>query len=295
MTTIDLRNGFSDNQDYKAFKFPGGEIHFKLKNPVNILISQSTRIIARVNNSDELVLLMLVIDTLKKDKESLNIEVVFPYMPYQQADRDFDMGESFSLQTITTLLKTLGVNKFIVFDPHSDVTPALLKPCTVIDNSAFVKEVIWDIVNRKGKNESDLIMLSPDAGAYKKIGKLTSKIEFKGELVAANKYRSISTGNIESLELSKQDFEGKDVMIVDDICVGGRTFVELAKKLRERNVGNLYLVVSHGVFLNGLKELNEYFDGIYVTDSRNDYFRDSKFYVDNIDEMGKLTVIKNMY
>lgn len=298
MTIIDLRQGLSDNSEYKAFKFPGGEVHFKLKHPANILISQNIRIIARVNNSDELVLLLLVIDTIKKDKDDANIEVLFPYMPFQQADMDFSMGESFSLKTITKLLNSLGVNKFIVFDPHSSVTPALLSNCSIIDNSEFVKSAIWEILFRKGinpKDSSSLVMLSPDAGAYKKIGKLATKIGFQGEVVSANKSRNISTGNIESLELSKQDFEGKDVMIVDDICVGGRTFVELAKKLKERNIGKLYLIVSHGIFSNGLEELNLHFDGIFVTDSRLDYFKDMDFMFQNDDEMHKLIVIKNMF
>lgn len=295
MTTIDLRQGISDNSDYKAFKFPGGEVHFKLKNPGLVLASQNVEIIARVNNSDEFMLLLLVIDTLKKDKEDINIQVFFPYMPYQQADMDFSVGESFSLQTIVTVLKSLGVNRFKVFDPHSAVTPALLKNCTVVDNSKFIKEVLWDIVLKNSIKEEDFVILSPDAGAYKKIGKLASKIEFKGEIVSANKSRNISAGNIESLELSKQDFQGKDVLIIDDICVGGRTFVELAKKLREKNVGKLYLAISHGIFSNGLKELSLYFDGVYVTDSRDDYFKNVAFIKQNSPEISKLFLIKNSF
>ncbi len=292
-STLDLRLGVTDNPQYKAFKFPGGEVHLKLKNPAEILSSPTIKIVARVNNSDEMMLLLLAIDTIRKDDSSKYIEVFFPYMPYQQADMNFSIGESFSLRTVTSLLNSLGVNKFSVYDPHSSVTPALLNNCMAVDNSGFVETCIWDILLGQGKDikdSKDLIMLSPDAGAYKKIGKLAAKIEFQGEVVSANKSRNISTGNIDSLELSKQDFEGKDVMIIDDICVGGRTFVELAKKLKEKNIGKLYLIVSHGIFSNGLEELSQYFDRIFVTNSRTDFFRDVEFMKTSRDFMKVLTV-----
>lgn len=133
------------------------------------------------------------------------------------------------------MLNTLDVDRFFIFDPHSDVSPALLHKTTVLDNSSYIHEVLMNIRSKQSVTlEDTLCILSPDAGAYKKIGKLCSKLDWRGELVAANKFRSISTGSIESLELSKQDFEGKDVLIIDDICIGGRTFIELAKKLREK-------------------------------------------------------------
>lgn len=301
MYTLDLRQGLTDNFFYKGFKFHGGEIHFILKNPTAVYASDKIKIISSITNSDELMLLLLAIDTIRKDNYNEYLEVVIPYMPYQQADRDFSLGESFSLKTITSILNSLEVNKYVVFDAHSDVTPALLKKSTNIDVSEMVKTALYDIELKKNGSLVDsnfsgisktLAILSPDAGAYKKVGKLCSKINWLGDLVAANKYRSISDGTIESLELSKDNFEGKDVLIVDDICVGGRTFVELAKKLREKNVGKLYLYISHGVFSHGLKELNQYFDGIYVTDSRKDFFNDKDFTLLNDNEMYKLNVLK---
>jgi ribose-phosphate pyrophosphokinase len=269
MAILDLRKGITKNEEYDAFVFPGGEVHFKLHNPSVLYVSNGIRIISRITNASDLMLLILVVETIRKDGYTGKLEVVLPYMPYQQADRDFSLGECFSLQTVCKMLNTLDVDRYFIFDPHSDVSPALLHKTTVIDNSSYIREVLVSLNNYDGGDtvQSRLAILSPDAGAYKKIGKLCSKLGWQGELVAANKYRSISTGSIESLELSKQDFEGKDVLIIDDICIGGRTFIELAKKLREKNVGKIYLAISHGVFSNGFRDLNEYFEGIFCTDS----------------------------
>ena len=39
------------------------------------------------------------------------------------------------------------------------------------------------------------------------------------------------------------------------------------KKLREKNAGKIYLAISHGVFSNGFRDLNQYFEEIFCTDS----------------------------
>jgi ribose-phosphate pyrophosphokinase len=263
---LDLTKGITETDQYKAFKFPGGEIHFKSKIPLNDIVRVNTRL----NSSDDILLLCIVIDTIEKEGPHY-LSVYIPYMPYQQADMNFSEGECFSLKTITRILNTLLVAEYKIYDPHSSVSPALLKNCESISNNEYIAEVIKEI------NDPNLILLSPDAGAYKKIYKLAEKIEFKGEIAQANKSRSISSGHIDSIELSKQDFEGKNVLIIDDICVGGRTFVELSKKLKERNIGKLYLAVSHGIFSNGFEELSKHFEKVFTTNSRTDAYTTDMF------------------
>ena len=280
MKLLDIRQGITENNDYKAFIFHGGEVHFILKN-LDYYKQDTIKIITRISNSDELILLMLVVDTIRKDGYEGKIEVVLPYIPYQQADRDFSKGESFSLDTISKLLTTLDINKFILFDPHSDVSPALLKQSgvkvEVIDNSNFIVNVLSKLEKEiKGKImlESTLDIISPDAGAFKKIFKLCKKINWNGNIINANKSRNLSTGNIDKLELSTKDFKGNDVLIIDDICVGGRTFIALANKLKEYNCGKIYLAISHGVFSNGFGDLMNAVDKIFVTDSFQDLYLD---------------------
>ena len=60
----------------------------------------------------------------------------------------------------------------------------------------------------------------------------------------------------------------KDVTIVDDISDGGRSFIELAAVLRKRNVGKIYLYVTHGIFSKGLDVLFEAgIDEVFTTNS----------------------------
>lgn len=58
--------------------------------------------------------------------------------------------------------------------------------------------------------------------------------------------------------------QGDDILIVDDICDGGATFLKIAKELPNTN---LYLYVTHGIFSKGLGDLSRYFIKIFSTDS----------------------------
>jgi len=80
------------------------------------------------------------------------------------------------------------------------------------------------------------------------------------------------TGNILRTEIPVLD-QHADIkyVIVDDICDGGRTFIELAKAIKEgRPTAEVYLVVTHGIFSGGFYDLNEVLDGIYCTNSYED-------------------------
>lgn len=117
---------------------------------------------------------------------------------------------------------------------------------------------------------NNFYLISPDAGSNKKIYDLAKSIGYDGEIIRCDKLRDIPTGQIIETIVYKNDLGGKDAIIVDDICDGGKTFIELAKVLKEKNVGKIYLVVTHGIFSAGFDSLGEYFDGIYCTNSVKD-------------------------
>jgi len=260
---LDLRPGVTETPQYKAWKFPGGEIHVQLK--ALIVPNELLTVQVRLNTTENLIFFLIVKDLLFKMGVN-KFAVHCPYFPYQQADRDFSEVECFSLMTITEILRNPRIH-YRCFDVHSDVTPALLQGVSVETNHKFIETVI-----RWATNDDNLILLSPDAGAYKKIFKLAQALPMQREVVSANKSRSISTGNIDSIELSREDFKGRPVLIVDDICMGGRTFIELAKKLKERNAGDLFLAVSHGIFSNGFDELGKYFTRVFTTNSFQEHY-----------------------
>jgi ribose-phosphate pyrophosphokinase len=82
-----------------------------------------------------------------------------------------------------------------------------------------------------------------------------------------------------------KDFGGRDILVVDDLSVFGGTFLGLASMLRERNVGKLFLAVSHITVQNPNKALETAFDRIYCTNSKFDKYDLSNLTVFNLDDL----------
>ena len=189
-----------------------------------------------------------------------DIHLFIPYLPYARQDRACSRGEAFALKVFADLLNGQEYASVTIFDPHSDVAPALIERSVVIDNTAFVAAVL------SGKSDSDYRLVAPDAGAAKKVVKVAEALSHKEPPVQCIKRRI--HGKVMGVEVFCPDFEGKDAYIIDDICDGGATFTEVAQALRQRNVGTVNLVVSHGIFSRGLDVLKDGgIDHVYTTDS----------------------------
>ena len=78
------------------------------------------------------------------------------------------------------------------------------------------------------------------------------------------KQRDVSTGEIVATTIDKDAVMCYDTFfVVDDICDGGRTFIELGKAIRDtKSNAKLVLCVTHGIFSKGKEVLKPMFDEI---------------------------------
>ena len=60
---------------------------------------------------------------------------------------------------------------------------------------------------------------------------------------------------------------GKRCLVIDDICVGGATFIQLGNLLKNGGAKEIALYVSHGIFSKGTDKINLYYNKIYTTNS----------------------------
>ena len=241
---------------FEQFTFSGGEPHIKITSDLTLV--KDVIITHRIKSFNDMGLLLVAVNALK-NMDITHIELFIPYFPGARQDRIMTEGESLTVKVYADLINNLELSKITLFDPHSDVTPALLNNCKVIDNFKFIEQVTE-------KLNDDLLLISPDAGALKKIYKLAEHLE-KYEIIECSKTRNIKTRKLSEFKVYADDLKGKDCLIVDDICDGGRTFLGLAKALKEKNAGKLYLAISHGIFSKGITELAKEFEIIFTTDS----------------------------
>lgn len=264
---LNLDPGFQPYLDgteisFNAFTFPGGEPHIKITSPIPP--GTAVAITHRVRTFQDMGLILMATDALRRMGVS-EISLFLPYFPAARQDRVMVPGEPLSVKVYADLLNSLNLREVIVFDPHSEVTPAVLHQCRVITNHAFIREVV-------GLTGGDLCLVSPDGGALKKIYQLSTSLDGM-EVVECGKSRDVKTGKLKGFKVYADDLGGKDCLIVDDICDGGATFIGLAEALKQKNAGKLYLAVSHGIFSKGTEALLPHFEQIFATDSIHNSFQ----------------------
>lgn len=262
-----------------TFKFPGGEVGVKLDTNFINGLSENTfkagvvKIYAkRIQNSDDLISLFMITDAVKRVYTEIKAEkytipnpkitLSIGYMPYGRQDRVCDKGESFSLKVIADMINAQGYSVVKIFDPHSQVTPALINNSLVSPQHELLMSLIQshiypvygDMIPIENFFFSEkTVILAPDEGAYKKADQVAQLTNPPKEVVRYFKMRELSTGKILGVDHigSDDQISGKDFLIVDDICDGGRTFIEIAKDLKAKGAGKIGLYVSHGIFSKG--------------------------------------------
>lgn len=329
MIYLNLTSGFKpfsseEEIEFENFIFPGGEPHIKIKYNQDLVLSNLSKgldklsicITTRISSSEDFILLCMAKDAVERTYHPDEIHLFIPYFPGGRQDRDSGTGEPFSVGLYSNLVNNLYFDSVKIFDPHSDVTPALIDDVIVEGNENFVSLALRDYYrNFSGeKMESDfqknshkfnnwlrhsgVLLISPDSGSNKKINKLSKFLLESTEKSSTNptnlsvincdKKRDVSTGKLSEFKVYSEDLEGRTCFIVDDICDGGGTFLGLSKELKKKNSGKLILIVSHGIFSKGFSELIENFDHIYFTDSFELNIEENKELIDS----GKLIQIK---
>lgn len=228
-------------------RFSGGEVHVQF--PVAWEQQDSFLLAHRLNSADNLMELLLAYDAIRGMHPTTPIDLLCPYIPYARQDRRMVSGDPLSIKIFANLINTCQFREVFVLDPHSDVAPAVIDRCHILPIDAFVARAL-EVSN------ADYIVV-PDAGAAKKLYSLVQRLHARFphlKTLQAGKIRDLAQrGQITAMHLEgNPDLTGKSCLIVDDICDGGRTFLELSKLLRNHAAAQVALFVSHGIFSKGL-------------------------------------------
>ena len=290
MIILDLVNPEKSQIKYKISQFPDGQQTVDLIDWNDLLrYEDAVKINSRLNTFKDLELIICATAAVRNIKPTREIALYVPYFIGARSDRKFlDGGVNYLKQVICPIINSLNFVTVVVLDPHSDVLEACLNNYEKVNNHTLVKYSLSKIDNKNGAQDR-ICLVSPDAGAYKKIFDVAKKFGIEN-IITATKVRDMRSGNILRTEIpTLNQHDDLKYVIIDDICDGGRTFIELAKAIKgSRPSAKVYLVVTHGIFTAGFKELNQYFEGIYTTNSYVDV-KDPEFSIKNDNNLHKLT------
>lgn len=250
----------------KMPKFSAGESHVEIddKDEIKRLVSWTNEggsliIRCEFTCDSDLFLIAFLADAVRKLHKAAKISLAIPYFPYARQDRYTTPGSSFTLKFVTDFINNLNFECVRVKDPHSVVLPTLLNNCAIIPNNYNALNLVVDKLRAEGKGDN-LVVVSPDIGAIKRSKNIAELLGCRFAIM--DKTRDPSTGKITKTEIYGNLEEGDQVIVVDDICDGGRTFIELAKTIRQTTNATFHLFVTFGIFSKGKDVLYEQFETV---------------------------------
>lgn len=251
--TIDLTNKSRGGIKYEIINFNDGEPHIKIKE-FDRKMTKPLTVICRITNPSDLFILMQVGDIL--NRQGVLWELIIPYLMGARMDRVFNMNEAFSLSIVASVIKGLKPKHIYLIEGHSK------RAYSELNASEFRR--MFDYPNEHGD-----VYCFPDQGAAERypIG--------WGVSITFDKVRDPDSGKITDMTINKHAFVGRSSIIVrDDLCDYGTTFVEVAKILRaEHPNAKLKLQITHAVCLEGLIRVAKAYDEVLIYNTYKDYTR----------------------
>ena len=180
-----------------------------------------------------------------------------PYLPHARMDRVKNEEDVFTLKYFCEVINSLNFERVICYDIHSSVGAALLNNC---ENRLPISEI--NAVINAITNDVDPVLCYPDEGAMKRYS-----THFQRPYAFGIKRRNWQTGKIEGLSIiNDETVAGRDVLIVDDICSYGGTFMYTAQALKNAGAKRVFLFITHceNSILYGDLLSSGLLDGIYT-------------------------------
>jgi ribose-phosphate pyrophosphokinase len=246
MKTINLNT----EAGVKITLFPDSQPHVNI---ANVAEGDDVKVICSITSSDKLFELLQTANALDKLFAKKKV-LVIPYLLAARYDRLMLPGDSIDLKVIADMINSCVFEKVYLYDVHSDVALLLIKNAIAITNKNLVEQY----------DKQEAVLICPDAGAAKKVGKYFDWNSNIKSIVYCSKNRDLATGKLTLEILEPEECANKNCVIIDDICDGGGTFLAIAEKIKP---AHLTLIVTHGIFSKGFGELEKYFQEIIVSDS----------------------------
>ncbi|AUU99883.1 ribose-phosphate diphosphokinase [Phytobacter ursingii] len=255
-----------DNQPVEIERgiFPDGAVWLRVMSELPRFAQVMRVRVAAMRDMNDFMLLAQLTDAVRHATDIQVSHLELAWLPWARQDRHMVNGDSFALKVFANQLNVLNFDKVFLLDPHSDVAAAAINNSVVIaQESCLMKSEKL----RQAISSGKLMLVAPDAGALKKIHNV-AKASGARDYAILTKERDVATGNLTGFALVSGDVAGKDVLIVDDLCDAGGTFIGSAQVLRDAGARSVSLYVTHGVFSRGVENLlNNGIDAIYTTTS----------------------------
>ena len=218
-------------------RFSDGEVTVEIQQNVrarDVFIVQPTC----APTNEHLMELLLMADALKR-ASARRITAVVPYFGYARQDRrPRSTRVPISAKVVANMMEAAGINRVLTMDLHADQIQGFFD--IPVDNIYASPVLLSDL---KGKNYSDLVVVSPDVGGVVRARALAKQLGC--DLAIIDKRRP--KANVSEVMHVIGEIEGRNCVIMDDMIDTAGTLVKAAEVLKERGAKSVFAYCTHPI------------------------------------------------
>lgn len=196
------------------------------------------------------------------------INVIMPFL-YESRQHKRTKRESLDCALALQELTDMGVTNIITFDAHDPRVQNSI-PLSGFDSFnppyQFMK-ALFRAVPDLVPDKDHLMIISPDEGAMHRAVYFSNVLGVDmGMFYKRRDYSTIVNGKnpIVAHEFLGDDVNGKDVIIVDDMISSGGSMLDVARQLKSRNAGRVFVCTTFGLFTDGFEKFDEYYEKGFI-------------------------------
>jgi ribose-phosphate pyrophosphokinase len=238
--------------------FPDGETFVKIDENVrgeDVFIVQSTC----PPTNHNLMELFIMIDAVRRASAN-RITAVLPFYGYARQDRKDQPRVPITAKLVANLLVAAGASRILTMDLHAQQIQGFFD---IPVDHLYAAPVMYEYL--KGKQLSNLVVVSPDVGGLKMAHAYSQTLEAGLAIVA--KRRKNAT-EVESMAVIGE-IRGKNVLLVDDLTETAGTLTTAAALLKKKGAKQILACVSHAILNDvGIERLRKsVIDELITTDT----------------------------
>ncbi len=217
-------------------RFSDGEFNFQIGENVrgsDVFIIQPT-----CPPSDQnLMELLIMIDTFVRSSAE-RVTAVIPYFGYARSDKKDRPRVPIAAKLIANLIMTAGAHRILTIDLHAAQIQGFFD---IPVDHLYSAPLIVDYVRRNPIE--NLMVVAPDTGGAERARAYAKRLD--AGLALCDKRRE--KANVAEVMNVVGDVEGKNCLIIDDMCDTGDTICKVATALFKNGANDIYAAFSHAV------------------------------------------------
>lgn len=239
-------------------RFSDGEFNFQIGENVrgaDVFIIQPTC----PPTDQNLMELLIMLDTFKRASAE-RVTAVIPYFGYARSDKKDRPRVPIAAKLIANLINTAGTDRILTLDLHASQIQGFFDiPVDHLYAAPVIVKYFQD------NPIEDLVVVAPDTGGAERARAYAKRLD--AGLVLVDKRRE--KANVAEVMNVVGDVEGKNCLIVDDMCDTGGTICKVAAALNANGANDIFACFSHAVLSgNAIENLRaSHIKKIIVTDT----------------------------